>query len=148
MRGPIMRVTKKSPDRSFVSFAIAFLLPAAIVTAFVIPAAALRALDEDEGYYAIAAKLVAHGKTPYVSFWFLQAPLMPYVYGGWQRVFHESWYVLRGLSVLLTVALGCVLYVHVSRRFASRRLATVAVVLFATTPLGFQWFPTVKTYAL
>ena len=24
----------------------------------------------------------------------------------------------------------------------------LAVVLFATTPLGFQWYPTVKTYAL
>jgi hypothetical protein len=110
--------------------------------------AALRVLDQDEGYYAIAAKVVAHGKTPYASFWFPQAPLMPYVYGVWQQVFHESWYALRGLSVLLTVALGCVVYLHVSRRWSSRRLATIAVVLVATTPLGFEWFPTVKTYAL
>ena len=148
MRRRMMRVTKESRARSFVSVAVAFLIPAAIVVAFAIPAAALRALDQDEGYYAISAKVVAHGKTPYVSFWFPQAPLMPYVYAGWQKVFHQSWYVLRGLSVLLTVALGCVLYVHVSRRWASRRLATLAVVLFAATPLGFQWFPTVKTYAL
>ena len=113
-----------------------------------IPAAALRVIDQDEGYFAIAVKVVAHGKAPYVSFWFPQAPLMPYVYGGWQQIFHESWYVLRGLSVLLTVALGCVLYVHVWRRWSSRRLATLAVLLFATAPLGFQWFPTAKTYAL
>jgi hypothetical protein len=36
----------------------------------------------------------------------------------------------------------------VLRRWSSRRLALTAVVLFATTPLGFQWFPTIKTYAL
>jgi len=144
----IMRVTRQSPGRSFVSDAVTILLPAAIVSAFVIPAAALRALDDDEGYLALAAKLVAHGKTPYVSFWFSQAPLMPYVYGGWGQIFHNSWYVLRALSVLLTVALGCIMYVHVLRRWSSRRLATLAVLLYATIPLGFQWYPTVKTYAL
>jgi hypothetical protein len=138
----------KSPDRSFVSVAVAYLIPAAIVGAFVVPAAALRVLDQDEGYYAIAAKVVAHGKTPYVSFWFPQTPLMPYVYGGWQRVFQESWYALRGLSVLFTVALGCIVYGYVVRRWSSRRLALVAVVLLAATPLGFEWYPTVKTYAL
>lgn len=113
-----------------------------------VPAAALRAIDQDEGYFAIAVKVVAHGKAPYVSFWFPQAPLMPYVYGGWQQIFHESWYVLRGLSVLLTIALGCAVYLHIARRWSSRRLATLGVVVFATMPLGFQWFPTAKTYAL
>ncbi|MDQ1385509.1 MAG: Dolichyl-phosphate-mannose-protein mannosyltransferase, partial [Actinomycetota bacterium] len=54
----------------------------------------------------------------------------------------------RSLSVVLTVALGCMIYWHVLRRWSSRRLAVIAVVLFATSPLGFQWFPTIKTYAL
>jgi len=143
-----MRVTTTSSERSFLSVVVDVLIPAAIVGVFMVPVALLRVLDQDEGYYAIAAKAVAHGKTPYVDFWFPQAPLMPYVYGGWERIFHESWYVLRGLSVLLTVVLGCVIYRHVARRWGSRRLALIAVVLFAATPLGFQWFPIVKTYAL
>jgi hypothetical protein len=126
----------------------AFLLAAALVAAFTVPAAALRPIDLDEGYYALAAKVVAHGQTPYVSFWYPQAPLMPYAYGGWEQLFHNSWYVLRGLSVLLTVALGCLVYLHVRQRWSSRRLAMLAVLLFATIPLGFQWYPTVKTYAL
>jgi hypothetical protein len=138
----------KPPDRSFMSELVALLIPAAIVGAFTVPAAALRVLDEDEGLYSIAGKLVAHGKTPYIDFWFLQAPGMPYAYGAWQRIFPESWYALRGFSVLLTVVLGWMVYRYVWRRWSSRGLATVAVVLFATTPLGFQWFPTVKTYAL
>lgn len=143
-----MRVTSTSPGRSNIGVAVSFLIPAAVVSAFLVPVAALRPLDEDEGYYALAAKLVTQGKTPYTSFWYPQAPLMPYVYGDWQRVFQESWYVLRGLSVLLIVALACLVYRYVVRRWHSRRLALIAVVLLATTPLGFEWYPTVKTYAL
>jgi hypothetical protein len=123
-------------------------VPIVIVAAFMVPAAALRVVDGDEGLYAMAAKLVANGKTPYVDFWFLQTPGVPYVYGAWQRILYESWYVLRGLSVVLTLALGCLVYRHVLKRSSSRRLAVIAVVLFASTPLAFQWFPTIKTYAL
>jgi hypothetical protein len=141
-------VNKDAGVRPFTRAAISLLVPAAIVSAFLVPVAALRPLDEDEGYYALAAKLVSHGKTPYVDFWYPQAPLMPYVYGGWQRVFQESWYVARGLSVLLTIALACMVYRYVVRRWRSRRLAVVAVMLMATAPLGFEWYPTVKTYAL
>jgi hypothetical protein len=141
-------VTSTARGTSFIRVAVSLLEPVAIVAAFMVPAAALRVLDGDEGLYAMAAKLVAHGKTPYVDFWFLQTPGVPYVYGAWQKIFQESWYVLRGLSVVLTVALGCLVYRHVLKRWSSRRLATIAVLLFAATPLAFQWFPTIKTYAL
>jgi hypothetical protein len=130
------------------SMALSILVPAVIVAAVMFPAAALRPVDEDEGFYAIAAKLVAHGKVPYVDFWYPQGPLLPYVYGAWQRVVGESWYVLRSFSALLAVALGAMVYWHVLRRWSSRRLALVAVVLFVTTPLGFQWYPMIKTYTL
>ncbi len=143
-----MPVTSKAPGRSFTRVAVSFLVPAALVCAFLIPAAARRPLDEDEGYYALASKLVGHGKTPYTSFWYPQAPLMPYVYGAWSRVVSETWYVLRGLSVVLVIALACMVYRYVVKRWASRRLAVLAVLLLAATPLGFEWYPTVKTYAL
>jgi hypothetical protein len=125
-----------------------WLVPGVITAAFVIPVAALRALDGDEGYYAFAAKLVAHGKTPYTTFWFQQMPLVPYVYGAWQRLGADSWYALRALSVVLTIGLAYVLYGHVLRRWSSRRVALAALLLFATTPIAFDWYPTIKTYAL
>ncbi|MDQ1459696.1 MAG: hypothetical protein QOI08_1180 [Actinomycetota bacterium] len=146
--GEMTQISGTSTRHPRPSLVFAVLVPAVIVAAVMVPVAALRPLDGDEGFYALAAKLVAHGKTPYVDFWFLQAPLLPYVYGTWERIIGESWYVLRSLSVVLTVALGCVIYWHVLRRWSARRLALIAVLLFATTPLGFQWFPTIKTYAL
>jgi hypothetical protein len=141
-------VTSTAPGRSFIRAAGSVLIPAAVVSAFLVPALVWRPLDEDEGYYALAAKLVGHGKTPYTSFWYPQAPLMPYAYGGWQRVFGESWYVLRAFSVVLVIALACLVYRYVVQRWSSRRLAVLAVLLVATAPLGFEWYPTVKTYAL
>jgi hypothetical protein len=130
------------------SIAFSLLVPAVIVAAVMVPAAVLRPVDEDEGFYVIATKLAAHGKVPYVDFWYPQGPLLPYVYGAWQRVVGESWYVLRSFSALLAVALGCMVYWHVLRRWSSRRLALLAVVLFVTTPLAFQWYPMIKTYTL
>jgi hypothetical protein len=108
----------------------------------------IRVVDGDEGFYTLAAKLVAHGRVPYVDFWYQQAPLFPYVYGAWHRVFGASWYGLRILSCLFAIATGVLLYRHVAERLSSRVFAAVAVALYATTPLVFQWFVLVKTYSL
>ena len=116
--------------------------------AFVIPIGMLRPVDGDEGFYLMAAKLVASGRVPYSNFWYPQAPLLPYVYGGWQRLFGQSWYLERLLSCMLLVALGLLLYRHVSDRTSSRLFGVLAVLLFASTPLVFSWFVVVKTYAL
>ena len=111
------------------------------------PIANTRVFDGDEGFYAIAAKLVSHGKEPYFDFWFQHAPLLPYVYGAWTRLTGESFQNLRNLSVVLTVALGVILYAHVAHRF-SRRLGMVATVLYITSGWVFGWYSTYKSYAL
>ncbi len=119
-----------------------------VLVAFLVPVIVWRPMDGDEGYYAIATKLVAHGKAPYADFWFQQAPLLPYVYGVFDRAFGSSWYVLRGTSALFTILLGATIAWHGLRRWRSPALAFLAVALFISTPLAFEWFPTVKTYAL
>jgi hypothetical protein len=119
-----------------------------VVLAFVVPIVLWRPMDGDEGYYAMASKLVAHGKAPYADFWFQQAPLLPYVYGTVVRMLGTSWYVLRGTSALWTLLLGAAIAAYGLRRWRSPVLAFLAVTLFITTPLAFEWFPTVKTYAL
>jgi hypothetical protein len=115
---------------------------------FLVPIALTRVLDGDEGFYALSAKLVADGRVPYRDFWFLQAPLLPYVYGVWNKVLGESWYSLRLLSAFLTIAIGVLLYRHVAKRVSSRIMGLVAVLLFASSSLMFVWYSTIKTYAL
>jgi 4-amino-4-deoxy-L-arabinose transferase-like glycosyltransferase len=112
-----------------------------------VPLATGRGFDGDEGFYAIAAKLVAHGHQPYFDFWLQYTPGLPYVYGAWSRVAGESFQDLRNLSVVLSVALGVGLYAHVAKRF-SRRLGLIAVLLYASSSLVFVWYSTYKSYAL
>jgi len=107
-----------------------------------------RLIDSDEGLYLLAVKLVAHGKRPYLDFFFQQLPALPYVYALWSRVVGFSWVSDRMLSVLLSVALGGLLYWHVERLYSRKTLACLAVLLYALNNLVIAWHPVVKTYAL
>ena len=46
----------------------------------------LGALNQDEGWYLYAARLVSEGKTPYRDFFYTQAPVMPIVYAAFASV--------------------------------------------------------------
>jgi Dolichyl-phosphate-mannose-protein mannosyltransferase len=121
---------------------------AVLQAAFLVPIGLIQPVNGDEGFYAMAAKLVAHGHMVYVDFWYQQAPLLPYVYGAWLRVFGQSWYSLRLLSCLLAIVLGTLLYRHVSIRSSSRWLGGIAVLSYASAPTVLTWFVLIKTYAL
>ena len=108
---------------------------------------ALRFVDGDEGVYAYAARLVRHGHLPYRDFFYEQMPLLPFVYGSWTAISGDSWYAVRGLSALLAVAAGGLVYVHVARRHG-RRFGLVALGLFALSGLVLGYFTIVKTFAL
>src|ERR1700761_4086385 len=45
-----------------------------------------RLVDDDEGYYLLASRLVIEHKTPYLDFFYQQAPLLPYVFGAWVKL--------------------------------------------------------------
>ena len=107
-----------------------------------------RFIDGDEGFYLLASRLVLEHKIPYFDFFYHQAPLLPYAYGLWTKLFGISWYSARGLSAALTSILGLLIYEHVCHE--TRRLAAglAAVVLFASSTFIFAWFPIVKTYSL
>ncbi len=107
-----------------------------------------RLIDADEGYYALAARLVLQHKTPYLDFFFPQAPLLPYVYAGWLKLAGISWFSVRTFSALLTAILGGLMYSFVCRETGRWAAGIAAVVLFASSSLVFAWFPLVKTFAL
>jgi 4-amino-4-deoxy-L-arabinose transferase-like glycosyltransferase len=115
--------------------------------AVLIPIALVRFVDGDEGVYAYASRLAIHGEVPYRDFFFEQAPLFPYVYGGWTAVAGESWPALRLLSVAAAVAVGVLLYAHVRSR-AGLEAALAAVAAYAGSALVFGYLTLVKTFAL
>jgi hypothetical protein len=107
-----------------------------------------RLIDGDEGYYTLASRLVLQHKTPYLDFFYPQAPLLPYVYALWLKVCGISWFSARTFSALLTVLVGGLLYAHVCHETQKWIAGVSAVILFATSSLVFAWFPTVKTFSL
>lgn len=112
------------------------------------PLGAFRLVDGDEGYYAVAARLVGEGRLPYEDFAYGQMPLLPYVYAAALAVPVDPWYATRFFSVLLSMATGAILYAHVARRYGDRRLGMLALTLFASSSIVFIWFTALKTYAL
>jgi 4-amino-4-deoxy-L-arabinose transferase-like glycosyltransferase len=136
--------------RAFAALPTRWLYAAAFVAQLLVflPLSALRLIDGDEGYYALGARLAVEGQVPYEDFFYLQMPLLPYVYGAWTEVFGESWYAVRSLSAMLAAALGVLVLRHALRRFGDRRLAVAALLLYASSALVLSWFTVAKTYAL
>lgn len=111
-------------------------------------AACHRLIDGDEGFYLLASRLVMEHRTPYLDFFYTQAPLVPYAYGLWMSLFGISWFSARSFSALLTAILGMLIYEHVCHETRKWVAGVAAVVLFASSTLIFAWFPLVKTYSL
>jgi hypothetical protein len=107
-----------------------------------------RIIDGDEGFYLLASRLVLQHKTPYLDFFFTQAPLLPYIYALWMKLAGISWFSTRVFSALLTAVLGGVVYDHVCRETGKWIAGLAAVILFCCSSLVFAWFPIVKTFAL
>lgn len=108
-----------------------------------------RPIDGDEGYYGLAARLVAEGRTPYADFFYPQAPLLPYLYApAAAAVGAPQLPGLRLLSVVLS-GLGVVLAAGWLRRAHADRpgVALAALALFALSPEVILWHTTVKTFA-
>jgi hypothetical protein len=120
----------------------------AVTAVFLVPLAVWGVVDNDEGYYGLAAKLTVQGEVPYRDFFYPQAPLFPYVYGAWMQVFGVSLEATRALSVIFALALGALICQHAAWRFGTIWVGAVAVVAFASTRLVSTWYSTTKTYAL
>jgi 4-amino-4-deoxy-L-arabinose transferase-like glycosyltransferase len=123
-------------------------LAGALAGAFLGWVAAVRVVDFDEGYYGLAARLVFEGRVLYRDLFYPQAPLFPYVYGGWMQAFGTSLYASRSLSVVCAALLSILVCRHAVERFGSAWLAALAVAALLADRSVLEWYATAKTYAL
>jgi len=109
-------------------------------------------LNQDEGWYLYAAKMVAQGKFPYIDFASTQGPVMPFVY-----VLAQPFVDLFGVAggrffTLLLGFLGVVLAAILSTRLVSpQKKNFVALLAFSIAGINVYqiYFSTiVKTYSL
>ena len=112
----------------------------------------LEALNQDEGWYLYAARLVSEGKTPYRDFFYTQAPVMPVVYAAFTSIWNS--FGLLGARILTIVfgALGLAFFCAIAARLVApgrRALAALAVFLLLGSNLYHLYYIAIpKTYAL
>ncbi|MFC1467905.1 hypothetical protein ACFLQY_04370 [Verrucomicrobiota bacterium] len=108
-------------------------------------------LNQDEGWYLYAAKLVAAGQMPYQDFAFTQGPVFPFVYGAFYPVV-ERWGVAGGRAITALLGLSASFAAALlASRISSRNRLAVAVITFLLVGCNVyqSYFTTVvKTYAL
>ena len=105
-----------------------------------------RLIARDEGFYIIAAQLVAQGKTLYLDFFYPQMPLLPYLYGKWMQIVGFSWENARLLSAVFTAMLGALIFSAI-RKKTNTLWGLFGLYFFCLSTLVFPWYITVKTYA-
>ena len=107
-----------------------------------------RQINLDEGWYLWASKLVYEGKVPYRDFAFPQSPLLPYVYGFFQRLWGEG--LLQGrLTTLLITFLNLALWIRLTKRLGNEWTAVVFLwLLISTLFVGAYHFAYSAPYAL
>jgi hypothetical protein len=111
--------------------------------------ASRRLIDSDEGFYLFIPKLMmTKGMVLYRDVFYQQMPLLPFLYGGWMKLFGFSWEAGRAFSAFLSALMGALLFGAVWRRSARLSLASAALLLYAFNLSALLFFLTAKTYAL
>ena len=111
-------------------------------------------INQDEGWYLYAARLISEGQLPYVDFASTQGPVMPFVYAvAWAPL--QGWGVAGGRLVTACLGFCCALAAAALAarlagrdRHVSRTAALVAFTLIAVNVFQSYFFTMVKTYAL
>lgn len=107
-----------------------------------------RLVDGDEGFYAAAAQLTAAGRTPYVDYFYPQAPLLPYLLAPACRLGLDSLALLRLVPVLFSTLMLWLWGAALLALLPARPVAVVtALAVLALNPHLLGWHATIKTYA-
>ena len=112
----------------------------------------LGALNQDEGWYLYAARLVSEGKTPYRDFFYTQAPVMPVVYAAFTSIWNSFGLLGARILTISFGTLGLAFFCAIAARLVApgrRALAALAVFLLLGSNLYHLYYIAIpKTYAL
>jgi hypothetical protein len=106
-----------------------------------------RLIAQDEGFYLMAGKLVSSGKIPYLDFFYPQAPLLPYIFAAWGKIFGFTWVSFRVLMGLVSTLLAILIYKDTKDK-TNYFLALFSILFFSLSIMSFPWFTITKGYAL
>ena len=107
-----------------------------------------REIDQDEGVYATAARMINKDFKPYIDFSINQGPIFLLSYSYWIALFGNSLFAARSLSVLSAVMLGMFLAYVVYSITKDRKITLIILFLYVFNGMLTLWQTPVKNYAL
>ena len=109
-------------------------------------------LNQDEGWYLYAAKLVAEGKIPYRDFFYTQAPAMPFAYAAFAWAWAPGGLLSARAFTLVVGLCGVAFACGIARRLSAPGRRDVAALttffLLAVNLYHLYYLAIPKTYAL
>ena len=134
--------------RNIAALGASWILASVIAVCVAVLAVWWGGVNQDEGWYLYAARLVGEGKVPYRDFFFTQGPVLPYIYS-----FMPVHGLLSGRLVTFAFSVFSVLVaVAFARRLVSkesRNAVSLAVFAMLACNLYHMYFTSIpKTYAL
>jgi hypothetical protein len=110
-------------------------------------------LNQDEGWYLYAARMVFEGKMLYRDFHFAQGPLLPFVYGAiyplWSNAGVLGGRLLTSFLALMAIGLASATAFRLCRHTHLRHAACITTLWLAGfCVFGVNYLSIVKTYAL
>lgn len=104
-------------------------------------------LNQDEGWYLYASKLVYEGQVPYLDFAYFQAALLPYIYGIPQLLFGSS--ILVGRLTSFILGLGVLYFsAKLAKKIAGTMATGIVLLIFCSTAFLVYTFSITKTEPL
>jgi len=95
----------------------------------------------------MAAHQVWQGEFPYLDFFYVQMPLLPYLYSFISHSGFDSLFEGRAISMLLTLFMGLLLFSFSKKMTGDTKIPLFLFFLFSFNGLILTWNSVVKTYA-
>ena len=134
------------------SFKVYLALAAAACAVLCAAAVWMGGLNQDEGWYLYAAKLVAEGKIPYRDFFYTQAPAMPFAYAAFAWAWAPGGLLSARAFTLVVGLCGVAFACGIARRLSAPGRRDVAALttffLLAVNLYHLYYLAIPKTYAL
>ena len=134
------------------SFKVYLTLAAAACAVLCVAAVWMGGLNQDEGWYLYAAKLVAEGKIPYRDFFYTQAPAMPFAYAAFAWAWAPGGLLSARAFTLVVGMCGVAFSCGIARRLSAPGRRDVAALttffLLAVNLYHLYYLAIPKTYAL
>jgi len=124
---------------------LVFWLLLAFQVIFLLAFVFLRYVDVDEGFYLEAAYLVKNGKLPYLDFFYIQMPYLPYAYSLTSDFGFSSLFFGRLISAAASLLLGLLLFWLAYKLSGDAKISLLVFFLYGFHGLTLTWHSTVKT---